>query len=136
MGDALRTKKIIVALALTALIGPISLANASGSGDAGQPVTLTILHNNDGESALLPEQSYVTAKGKLTYGSAAAFSAVMKREIRGVKAAGNAVISVYAGDSFLASKTLICSDPANNASTTTVYDGLAQSLMPYDLHVL
>jgi len=136
MGDALRTKKIIVALALTALIGPISLANASGSGDAGQPVTLTILHNNDGESALLPEQSYVTAKGKLTYGSAAAFSAVMKREIRGVKAAGNAVISVYAGDSFLASKTLICSNPADNTSKTTVYDGLAQSMMPYDLHVL
>jgi 5'-nucleotidase len=136
MGDALKTKKIIVALALTALIGPISLANASVYTDSGQPVTLTILHNNDGESALLPEQSYVTAKGKLIYGSAAAFSAVMKREIRGVKAAGNAVMSVYAGDSFLASKTLICSDPADNNSKTTVYDGLAQSMMPYDLHVL
>jgi hypothetical protein len=57
----------------------------------------------------------------------------MKREIRGVKAAGNAVMSVYAGDSFLASKTLICSDPANNNSKTTVYDGLAQSMMPYNL---
>jgi 2',3'-cyclic-nucleotide 2'-phosphodiesterase (5'-nucleotidase family) len=136
MGDTLKTKKIIVALALTALIGQMSLANASVSADAGEPVTLTILHNNDGESALLPEQSYVTAKGKLTYGSAAAFSAVMKREIRGVKAAGNAVISVYAGDSFLASKTLICSNPADNTSKTTVYDGLAQSMMPYDLHVL
>lgn len=136
MGDALKTKKIIVALALTALIGQMSLAKASGSADTGEPVTLTILHNNDGESALLPEQSYVTAKGKLTYGSAAAFSAVMKREIRGVKAAGNPVLSVYAGDSFLASKTLICSNPADNTSNSTVYDGLAQSMMPYDLHVL
>jgi len=132
----LKTKKFIVALALTALIGQISLASANGSADPGEPVKLTILHNNDGESALLPEQSYVTAKGKLTYGSAAAFSAVMKREIRGVRAAGNPVFSVYAGDSFLASKTLICSNPADNTSNSTVYDGLAQSLMPYDLHVL
>ena len=133
----MKTKKIIVALALTALIGQISLTNASGADDAGQPVKLTILHNNDGESALLPEQSYVTAKGKLTYGSAAAFSAVMKREIRGVKAGrDSAILSVYAGDSFLASKTLICSDPADNNSKSTVYDGLAQSMMPYDLHVL
>jgi 5'-nucleotidase len=132
----LKTKKIIVALALTALIGQMSLANANVPADSGEPVTLTILHNNDGESALLPEQSYATAKGKLTYGSAAAFSTVMKREIRGVRAAGNAVISVYAGDSFLASKTLICSDPADSTSKSLVYDGIAQSMMPYDLHVL
>jgi len=78
-------------------------ANARMHSDSGNPVTLTILHNNDGESALLPDQSYVTAEGKLTYGSAAAFSSVMKREIRSAKKAGNAVVSVYAGDSFLAS---------------------------------
>jgi 5'-nucleotidase/UDP-sugar diphosphatase len=60
----------------------------------------------------------------------------MKREVRAAKATRNALLSVYAGDSFLASKTLICSDPANNASTATVYDGVAQSLMPYDVHVL
>ena len=126
---------VIAAFAATALIAQMSLANTSASADTDGPVKLTILHNNDGESALLPEQSYVTAKGKLIYGSAAAFSAVMKREIRQVRAF-NPVLSVYAGDSFLASKALICSDPANNNSEATVYDGLAQSMMPYDLHVL
>jgi len=60
----------------------------------------------------------------------------MKREIRSAKKAGNAVVSVYAGDSFLASKNLICSDPADKNSKTVVYDGLAQSMMPYDVHVL
>ena len=136
MEDTLKIKRVIAALAATALIAQMSLANTSASADTGSPITLTILHNNDGESALLPEQSYVTAKGKLIYGSAAAFSAVMKREIRKVKGAGNPVLSVYAGDSFLASKALICSNPADNNSQATVYDGLAQSLMPYDLHVL
>jgi len=111
-------------------------ANARMHSDSGNPVTLTILHNNDGESALLPDQSYVTAEGKLTYGSAAAFSSVMKREIRSAKKAGNAVVSVYAGDSFQASMNLICSDPAGKDSKTVVYDGLAQSMMPYDVHVL
>ena len=131
----MKIKRVIAAFAATALIAQMSLANTSASADTDGPVKLTILHNNDGESALLPEQSYVTAKGKLIYGSAAAFSAVMKREIRQVRAF-NPVLSVYAGDSFLASKALICSDPANNNSEATVYDGLAQSMMPYDLHVL
>ena len=137
----LKVKKIVVALAATSLLAQLSIAHISSANagmyeDPGAPVTLTILHNNDGESALLPEQSYTTAQGKLIYGSAAAFSTVMKREVKAAKAANNAVLSVYAGDSFLASKNLICSDPADNNSSTTVYDGVAQSLMPYDLHVL
>lgn len=141
MEETLKLKKIVVALAATALLAQITIAhipaaNAAMYADPGQPVTLTILHNNDGESALLPEQSYTTAAGKLVYGSAAAFSSVMKREVKAAKAANNAVLSVYAGDSFLASKNLICSEPADNNSAATVYDGVAQSLMPYDLHVL
>ncbi|CAN2235278.1 UshA 5'-nucleotidase/2',3'-cyclic phosphodiesterase and related esterases [Candidatus Planktophila versatilis] len=136
MEDTLKIKNAIAALAVTALVAPMSLADASTFTDTGSPVTLTILHNNDGESALLPEQSYTLPQGKLIYGSAAAFSTVMKREISSAKNRGNAVVSLYAGDSFLASKTLICSDPANSSSTTPVYDGLAQSMMPYDAHIL
>jgi 5'-nucleotidase len=132
----LKLKKIIVALVATGLVAPMSIASASMYIDPEEAVTLTLLHNNDGESALLPEQSYTLPQGKLIYGSAAAFSTVMKREIADAKKSNNAVLSVYAGDSFLASKNLICSDPANPASTTPVYDGLAQSMMPYDLHVL
>jgi len=114
----------------------MSVASASMYTDPEKAVTLTLLHNNDGESALLPEQSYALPQGKLIYGSAAAFSTVMKREINNAKKSNNAVLTVYAGDSFLASKNLICSDPANPTSATPVYDGLAQSMMPYDLHVL
>ncbi len=136
MEDTLKIKNAIAALAVTTLFAPMSIADASMYSDLGKAVTLTILHNNDGESALLPEQSYALPQGKLIYGSAAAFSTVMKREISAAKQASNAVLSVYAGDSFLASKNLICSEPANPASTIPVYDGLAQSLMPYDVHVL
>lgn len=132
----MRLKKIVVAIAAASLVAQMSLAHASFYTEPGFAVTLTILHNNDGESALLPDQSFKTAQGTLIYGSAAAFSSVMKREVKAAKAARNALLSVYAGDSFLASKNLICSEPANSASTATVYDGVAQSLMPYDLHVL
>ena len=136
MEETLKLKKIVVALAAISIAAQMSLAQADRYSESGSAVTLTILHNNDGESALLPDQSFKTAQGTLIYGSAAAFSSVMKREIRAAKATRNALLSVYAGDSFLASKTLICSEPANNASTATVYDGVAQSLMPYDVHVL
>jgi len=136
MEDTLKIKIAITALVVTALVAPMSLATASKYSDTGRPVTLTILHNNDGESALLPEQTYTLPQGKLIYGSAAAFSTVMKREINAAKKLGNAVVSLYAGDSFLASKTLICSEPANSNATTPVYDGLAQSMMPYDAHIL
>jgi 5'-nucleotidase/UDP-sugar diphosphatase len=129
-------KKIIIIALSALLVAPISFANAATFRDPSAPVTLTILHNNDGESALLPDQSFTTTQGKLTYGSAAAFSTVMKREIKNAKAVRNAVMSLYAGDSILASKNLICSDPANNSSSASVYDGIAQSLMPYDVHVL
>ena len=136
MEDTLKIKIAMVALTVTALVAPMSLANAYMFTDTGNPVTLTILHNNDGESALLPEQSYTLPQGKLIYGSAAAFSTVMKREIKSARNSGNSVVSLYAGDSFLASKTLICSEPADNTSTIPVYDGVAQSMMPYDAHIL
>ena len=136
MEATLKLKKLILAISAAALIAPLPIANAGMYEDPGKAVTLTILHNNDGESALLPELSYTLPQGKLIYGSAAAFSTVMKREIADAKKSANAVLSVYAGDSFLASKNLICSDPANPASTTPVYDGLAQSMMPYDTHIL
>jgi len=136
MEDTLKIKIAIAALTVTALVAPMSLANAYMFTDTGNPVTLTILHNNDGESALLPELTYTRPQGTLIYGSAAAFSTVMKREINSARNARNAVVSLYAGDSFLASKTLICSEPADNNSTTPVYDGVAQSMMPYDAHIL
>ncbi|KRO53633.1 MAG: hypothetical protein ABR62_02430, partial [Actinobacteria bacterium BACL2 MAG-120820-bin50] len=92
MEETLKLKKIVVALAATSLIAQMSLANASFYSDPGSAVTLTILHNNDGESALLPDRSFKTAQGTLIFGSAAAFSSVMKREVKAAKSARNALL--------------------------------------------
>jgi 5'-nucleotidase len=97
---------------------------------------LTLLHNNDGESSLAAEAIYKTAAGDLRVGSTSAFAAVFDREITSARMEGNAVLSVYAGDSFLPSKNLICSEPGSATSTKPVLDALAQAKMPYDVHVL
>jgi 2',3'-cyclic-nucleotide 2'-phosphodiesterase (5'-nucleotidase family) len=99
--------------------------------DPNGATTLTLLHNNDGESSLLPG----TAAGGLSVGSAAAFKTVMDREIAAARRTGNSVLTVYAGDAFLASATLACSLPPN-PPTTPVYDAVAQRQMQYDAHVL
>ena len=74
MEDTLKIKNAIAALVVTALFAPMSIADASMYSDSGKAVTLTILHNNDGESALLPEQSYALPQGKLIYGILRAFT--------------------------------------------------------------
>ncbi len=98
-------------------------------------VTLTLLHNNDGESSLTPTK-LETSEGDLTVGGVAAFAAVMDREVADARAEKNAVLTVYAGDSFLAGSALACSEPTNAASTKPVYDAVAQAAMDYDVHVL
>lgn len=94
---------------------------------------LTLLHNNDGESSLFVDENTV-GDVALPVGSAPAFSSVAQRELSEARKLGNSVVTVYAGDSFLASTLLSCSLPPNPASTP-VYDGLAQRFMPYDVHV-
>lgn len=106
-------------------------------------VTLTLLHNNDGESSLLPLQ-YSVPPGMgypnpttvtLDVGSVAAFKTLTDLNIADARAAGNAVVNVYAGDAFLASATLACSLPPN-PETTPVYDAVAQRQIAYDAHIL
>ena len=48
-------------------------------------VTLTLLHNNDGESSLTPNK-LETTEGELTIGGVAAFAAVMDSEIADARA--------------------------------------------------
>lgn len=110
----------------------ITAANPDGVG------TLTLLHNNDGESALLPQVNSVPRSGQptvnLNVGGVAAFKTVTEREISDARALGNALVNVYAGDAFLASSALACSLPAD--ATTPVYDAIAQRQMPYTVHIL
>jgi 5'-nucleotidase len=124
-----------VSAAVAALAAPLALIAAPASAAKGD-VTLTLFHNNDGESKLLPQTQ---RSGATSYnaGSAAAFKAVYARE-RADAAADkkNSIMLVYAGDSFLASATLICSEPSNPKSTATVWDSLAQRYIGYNAHVL
>jgi len=121
---------VAVALALTAAI-PL----AAGAAAQEEGVTLTLLHNNDGESSLNTIGYGVAEDMTLEVGGIAAFKTVTEREIADARAQGNAVLNVYAGDSFLASAGLACSSPEDPASEAPVYDAIAQAQIPYDVHV-
>lgn len=132
-----RAISTVTAMALAAslpLAGPVAAQDTSPEPPAG-PVTLTLLHNNDGESSLLPI-TYAVGEDEvpLAIGGVAAFASVTGREIAAARTAGNSVVNVYAGDSFLASATLACSLPPA-PPRTPIYDAVAQRLIPYDVHV-
>ena len=90
-------------------------------------MTLTLLHNNDGESSLLPVTYRVgDAETPLAVGGVAAYTSVAGRETADAETNGHAVVNVYAGDSFLASATLACSlppQPRTRRSTTPSRSG-------------
>lgn len=102
-------------------------------GDPNGAGMLTLLHNNDGESSLLPLQNNVGGV-TLDVGGVATYKTLTDQQIRAARAARNSVVNVYAGDSFLASATLSCSLPPNPA-TTPVYDAVAQRQIAYDAHI-
>jgi phosphodiesterase/alkaline phosphatase D-like protein/2',3'-cyclic-nucleotide 2'-phosphodiesterase (5'-nucleotidase family) len=102
--------------------------------------SLTVLHNNDGESSLLPLEYGVPDPANpegdpllLPVGGVAAFKSVQEREIADARASGNAVLNVYAGDAFLASATLQCTLQDEDGP---FYDAVAQRQMPYDAHII
>jgi 2',3'-cyclic-nucleotide 2'-phosphodiesterase (5'-nucleotidase family) len=129
--------KGVVAAGLSAVVA-IALAPAAAisAWDSDGDVTLSLLHNNDGESALSSDEYELPSGSNLTIGGIAAFASVMDREIADARAQGNSVLTVYAGDSYLASPALNCSAPSTKDSTQTVYDAVAQGLMEYDVHIL
>lgn len=94
---------------------------------------LTLLHNNDGESTLLPLLNNAGGT-QIAVAGTAAFKSVTERERRDARALRQSVLDVYAGDAFLASSTLACSLPPNPA-TTPVYDAVAQRAIGYDAHI-
>ncbi|HMO59373.1 MAG TPA: choice-of-anchor I family protein [Roseiflexaceae bacterium] len=96
--------------------------------------SLTLLHNNDGESSLLPINTSIGGV-TLPAGGVAAFKTLTDQQIAQARADRRAVVNVYAGDAFLASSTLACSLPPN-PGTTPVYDAVAQRQIAYDAHIL
>ena len=126
---------ITFALVTTQLL-TINLLSPANAAEPKTPVTLTLIHNNDGESSLGADAIYKTSAGDLRVGSTSAFATVFDREIADARQLGNAVLSVYAGDSFLPSKNMICSEPGSATSQKPVLDAVAQAQMPYDVHIL
>ena len=126
---------ITLALVTTQLL-TINLVSPANAAEPKTPVTLTLIHNNDGESSLGADAIYKTKAGDLKVGSTSAFATVFDREIADARQMGNAVLSVYAGDSFLPSKNMICSEPGDPKSQKPVLDAAAQAQMPYDVHIL
>ena len=129
------TLSITLALVTSQLLA-INLISPANAAEPRTPVTLTLIHNNDGESSLGADAIYKTTAGDLKVGSTSAFATVFEREIAEARNRGNAVLSVYAGDSFLPSKNMICSEPGDVKSSKPVLDAVAQAQMPYDVHIL
>ena len=107
---------------------------AAQDGDDDGEVTLTLLHNNDGDSALLPRTNVVEVDGamiEVSVGGIAAYKAAVEREMKDASDDGNAVLNVYAGDASLSSATFVCSRMEGNP----LFDAAGQRLIPYHAHI-
>ena len=131
----------LIALTLSAAVALLLAATGRGptpwvvSAQGDGEVTLTLLHNNDGESALLPLTNAVEVDGvtvEVAVAGIAAFGAVVDREIAQARAAGNAVLAVYAGDAYLSSAAFLC----GQGEGAPFFDAVAQGAIPYDAHVI
>lgn len=128
----------LIALLLILGLGRFATA-AQAQGEGSEAGTLTLLHNNDGESSLLPFTYSVppnigysnTATVTLPVGSIAAFKSVTLREMDEAHAMGSAVVNVYAGDLYLPSAILACSLPPAPPETP-IYDAVALRQIPFD----
>lgn len=85
--------------------------------------TLSILHNNDGESALLP-----TSVDGVAYGDIARFVAKVQSLRLDALRAGHAAVMLNSGDNFLAGTTF----QASREEGAPFYDALALRLVRYD----
>ena len=125
-----------VALGALALFPTLNGDPAAHVADAqGGSVTVTLLHNNDGESALLPLTNTVEAGGRtleVPVAGIAAYKAVVDRELAAARADGNAVLAVYAGDAYLSSAAFIC----GQREGSPFFDAVAQGAIPYAAHVI
>ena len=126
-----RHGRILAILAGLALLAGILVATplAGVAQDAGEDgFTLTILHNNDGESKLLPDENADPGVAR--------FVALMKELQAG--ASGTGVVTLTSGDNFLASQELGVSLAREGAlydsiALSGVYDAMALGNHDFDL---
>ncbi|WCO65369.1 choice-of-anchor I family protein [Iamia majanohamensis] len=117
-------------LASNEVTGTVTVYRVADPDGAG---TLSLLHNNDGESTITP-LTYSSDGTEYPVAGVSAFASVIDREAADARADLSSVLNVYAGDAFLASAALTCSLPPNPASTP-VYDAEAQKRMDFDAHI-
>lgn len=124
------TKKSIISITLAAVLmlaglGGEVMANTAGEGEG--PYTLTILHNNNGESDL------INYPGLEDFGGVARFATVVRREKVTALARGRCekgkrgVVMVSSGDNFLAGPEFSAS-----LNTGTFFDAVAMDIIGYD----
>lgn len=111
-------KSLSVAAATFALLAQASAPALAAS--------LTILHNNDGETKLLP----LTISGQ-TYAGASRFVTAVNTLRNDRVAAGRDVLTISSGDNFLASPIF-----SSNLSTGTFFDAQVMSAINYDVITL
>ncbi|MFZ4683332.1 MAG: bifunctional metallophosphatase/5'-nucleotidase [Terrimicrobiaceae bacterium] len=112
-----------------ALLGVI--LTLAGPGLLQAQYSLTILHNNDGESRLT---SYTDALGE--YGGAARFATMLDETRSYYQGLNHGVVSIFAGDTFLAGPQFQASLDSGAPGSRTFYDALAISRMGYDASIL
>ena len=125
-------------LALLALVAAVlvSLSPASGAQETPVPIsaeafTLTILHNNDGESKLLPDED-------AGYPGVARFATQVKQLQADAAQDGAGVVTLTSGDNFLASQELNVSLARDGAlydsiALSGLYDAMALGNHDFDL---
>jgi 5'-nucleotidase len=100
-------------------------------GIASAQYEITVLHNNDGESRLL---GYSSAQPN--YGGIAYFKTLFDETVAFYESLDHGVVSVYAGDSFLAGAQFQASLDSGAPGSRTFYDALAISQIGYDASIL
>ncbi|MFP5369989.1 MAG: bifunctional metallophosphatase/5'-nucleotidase, partial [Actinomycetes bacterium] len=137
----LRRRGLAVALATATLAGGSATSATAAPRAEKSPVprpdfTLTLLHANDQESALLP----ITSEDGQVFAGAARFTQLLQREERRFarrdpgpgQATRRGVLTVSAGDHFLPGPTLAASDDSGRPH----YDARAFSLADWDVAIL
>jgi 5'-nucleotidase len=120
----------IALLVTTFLTGEADATWKADKDETCKPFTLTVLHNNDGESALMPSDTTPEEAGVARFATLvekAKKEALVTPKDRDRRQNTRGVIFLSSGDNFLAS-------PAFSAGTETgtLYDALAVRLMEYD----
>ncbi|MGC6423802.1 MAG: bifunctional metallophosphatase/5'-nucleotidase [Lentimonas sp.] len=93
--------------------------------------SITVLHNNDGESAFFSDSN-----NGIEYGGLAEFKTMFDTTKSFYEGEGHGVVSVYAGDTFLAGPNFQASLDSGVAGSRTFYDALAISRIGYDASII